>query len=102
MPVVNAEVGLHLIDMRVVDVDLTLHVGNLLVMGAACLSDLAESLSFAAPVIGLGMAECPPGLAAGSLITLLATEHPLEHARWLGLEISPPRRRDRNCKLAKF
>jgi hypothetical protein len=102
MPVVLAEAGLHLVDMRVVGVDLTLRVGNLPVIGPTCLSDLVESLSFAAPVIGLGSAEFPPGLVVSSFVTLLAAEHSLEHSRRLGLEVSPPWRRDRNCTLAQF
>jgi hypothetical protein len=100
MPVVLAKAGLPLVDMRIVGVDLALRVGNLPIMRPACLCDLPAPLGFAAPVIGLGLAECSPGLLVGSLVTLLAAEHPLEHSRWFGFEVGPLWRRDGNCKLA--
>ena len=86
--------------MRIVGVDLALRVGNLPIMRPACLSNLPAPLGFAAPLIGLGLVECPAGLLAGSLVTLLATEHPLEHSRWFRFEVGPLRRRDGKCNLA--
>jgi hypothetical protein len=99
MPVVLAETSLELLDMRIVGVDLALCVCNLPVIRPACLSDLPTPLLFAVLVIGPGLVERPPGFLAGSLITLPATEHPLEPSRRCWFEICPLRRRDRYCKL---
>ena len=52
-------------------------------------------LRFAVLVIGLGLVECSLGFFAGSLITLLAAEHPLEHSRRFRFEVRPLRSRDR-------
>jgi hypothetical protein len=86
--------------MRIVDVDLALRVGDPSIMRPACLGNLPAPLAFVAPVIGLGLVECPPGQLAVSLVTLLATEHPVEYSRWFRFEVGPLWRRDGNCKLA--
>ena len=99
MPVVLAETGLELADMRIVGVDLTLCVGNLPIIRPACLSDLPTPLCFAVLVIGLGLVERPPGFLASSLITLPATQHSLEPSQGCRFEICPLRSRYRHCKL---
>jgi hypothetical protein len=99
MPIVFPETGLEFADMGIVGVDLAMCVGNLAFIRPACLSDLPTPLRFAALVIGLRLLECSPGLLAGSIVTLLATEHPLEHSRRFRFEIRPLRRCDGYCKL---
>ena len=99
MPVVLTKARLEFLDMPIVGIDLVLCVGNLPVIRPACLSELPEPVRFAVLVIGLGLVECPPGFLAGSLVTLLATEHPLMHSRRFRFEVRPLRSRDRDGKL---
>ena len=95
MPVVLAKAGLHLVDMRIVGVDLALRVGNLPVMRPACLSNLPAPLGFAVPVIGLGLVECPRWLArrqprnvaghrtsAGTFAVVQVRSRPTAEAGW--------------------
>ena len=98
-PLVRAQASLHLIDMRIVGVDLALYVGELSVMRLARVIDLTAPLGFAVPVICLGLVECLPGGLTSSLVLLLATENPLEPARRLGFELCPLRSRDRDGEL---
>ena len=100
MPVVFPQADLELIDMGIVGVYLALRVSDLLVVRLACLSDLPVPLRFLAPMIGLGLGECPPGLFTGRLITRLAAEHPPERPWRFGLEVCPLWSRERSGKLA--
>jgi hypothetical protein len=68
-----------------------LRVGDLPVMRPACLTDLSVPLRLLAPMIGLGLGECPPGFFAGRLVTRLTAEHPPECPWRLGLEVCPLR-----------
>ena len=100
MPVVFPQAGLELVDMCIVSVYLALRVGDLPVVCLACLTDLSVPLRLPAPMIGLGLGECPPGLFAGRLVTRLTAEHSPERPWRFGLEVCPLRSRERPGKPA--
>jgi hypothetical protein len=98
-PVVLAEPGRHLIDMRIVGRDLAFCFLRPPLISAACLGHLLGSLVFAAPMVFFGPAKVLPGRIDRSLILLLPAEHAAEPSHRLGLEVSPLRSRNRKGKL---